>query len=130
MKKILLIIIFIFNLLSAQAKDFADVKGEYSYFAPYMKQLQKDIKKNWEPPKYSKTIKLVTFFTIDKNGELLDLKLIRPSDNEKLNQSTLKAIEKTAPFAPLPEEYEKNTISIEFSFDYNVHCLNLKCKHR
>ncbi|MEI7474440.1 MAG: energy transducer TonB [bacterium] len=87
-------------------------------FSPYMRTLQIRIKSNWHPPKSDKNTRVVTFFKIAKSGKLLTYKITKGSDNSSTNEAAINAIIKSAPFAPLPLEYDEDDIDIVFTFDY------------
>ncbi|MEI7474441.1 MAG: energy transducer TonB [bacterium] len=89
-------------------------------FGLYMRGLQDRIKYNWNPPKLDKSIRVVTFFKIAKNGKLISYKIIKGSDNYLSNEAVVNAIIKSAPFPPLPQQYDEEDIDIQFTFDYNV----------
>lgn len=89
-------------------------------FAPYMKRLQRKIKRNWNPPKADKSKRVLMLFKIAKNGELLDAKIIQSSGNNAIDLAAAKALKKSAPFEPLPKKFKGKSVDIQFTFDYNV----------
>lgn len=89
-------------------------------FNPYMKKLQKDIKKNWNPPKIDKSKRVVALFKIEKSGKLLETKIKKSSGDTDMDNAAIKAVYDTAPFEPLPKEFTGKSIDIQFTFDYNV----------
>lgn len=56
---------------------------------------------------------------INKNGELKKIYIQKSSGNQKLNKALIKAVEVSAPFDPLPEDYDKTfaILWIDVSFD-------------
>ncbi|MDR1327299.1 MAG: TonB C-terminal domain-containing protein [Heliobacteriaceae bacterium] len=128
MKKFLLIVILILIFSVVQVRALAGEQTNEPDFVSYMKTLQKDIKANWKPPKADENIRVVAQFKINKNGKLSDLKLIKSSVNEEMNNAALEAINKTAPFKPLPEEFTGKSVTIQFSLDYNVKCTHSMCR--
>ncbi len=38
-----------------------------------------------------------------------------------MDASVLEALNKSAPFSPLPKKYKGNSVDVQFTFDYNVH---------
>ena len=85
-----------------------------------MKKLQMDIKRNWNPPKNSDSLKTVVLFRVGKTGMLLEDKIIKSSGNVEYDEIALKTINATAPFAKLPREFKGDYVDISFTFDYNV----------
>lgn len=89
-------------------------------FGPYMKELQRNIKANWYPPKGKESNRVVLLFTIAKDGRLLTSKIYISSGVAAIDTAALNAAKLTAPFKPLPEQFKENSIDVQFTFDYNV----------
>ena len=89
-------------------------------FGPYMRELQRRIKLNWDPPKGNESKRVVLLFKIAKDGRLLSCRVNKSSGLPSADQAALKAVELTAPFRPLPADFKGQSIDIQFTFDYNV----------
>ena len=89
-------------------------------FGPYMRELQRRIKMNWNPPKGNESKRVVLLFKIAKDGRLLSCSVFKSSGLPSADQAALDAVKLTAPFRPLPVEYKNSSIDIQFTFDYNV----------
>lgn len=89
-------------------------------FGPYMRELQRRIKMNWEPPKGNESKRVVLLFKIAKDGRLLSLRVFKSSGIPSADKAALSAVELTAPFRRLPPEFKGSSIDIQFTFDYNV----------
>lgn len=89
-------------------------------FGPYMRELQRRIKFNWNPPKGNESKRVVLLFKIAKNGQLLSCRVFKSSGLPAADQAALNAVKLTAPFRPLPADYKGTSIDIQFTFDYNV----------
>lgn len=89
-------------------------------FGPYMRELQRRIKLNWDPPKGNESKTVVLLFKIAKDGRLLSCRVNRSSGLPTADQAALKAVELTAPFRPLPADFKGQSIDIQFTFDYRV----------
>lgn len=89
-------------------------------FGPYMRELQRRIKLNWDPPKGNESKRVVLLFKIAKDGRLLSCRIHKSSGLPSADQAALKAVELTAPFRPLPADFKGQSIDIQFTFDYNV----------
>lgn len=59
-------------------------------------------------------------FAVAKNGDLLHHKVLNSSGDSQMDNAAIEALLKTAPFEPLPEDYNGKSIDIQFTFDYNV----------
>ncbi len=89
-------------------------------FGPYMRDLQKRIKMNWDPPKGDKSKRVVLIFKIAKDGRLLSCNVFKSSGLPGADKAAINAVQASAPFRPLPPEFKGAHIDIHFTFDYNV----------
>ena len=89
-------------------------------FGPYMRDLQRRIKMNWDPPKGNESKRVVLLFKIAKDGRLLSCSVFKSSGLPSADKAALNAVQLTAPVRPLPAEYKGPSIDIQFTFDYNV----------
>lgn len=89
-------------------------------FGPYMRELSRRIKMNWDPPKGNDGKKVVLLFKIAKSGRLLSVSVLKSSGLPNFDKAAINAVELTAPFRPLPAGCNDSSIDIHFTFDYNV----------
>ena len=89
-------------------------------WGPYMRELERRIKRNWNPPKGDASKRVVVLFKIGRDGRLLSIRVGKSSGSVANDEAAKAAIELTAPFKPLPPEFKGSSIDIEFTFDYNV----------
>lgn len=89
-------------------------------FGPYMRDLQRRIKMNWDPPKGNESKRVVLLFKIARDGRLLSVRVFKSSGLPNADRAALSAVELTAPFRPLPADFKGKSIDIQFTFDYNV----------
>ncbi|MBR6162700.1 TonB C-terminal domain-containing protein, partial [bacterium] len=89
-------------------------------FGPYMRELQRRIKMNWDPPKGNESKRVVLLFKISRDGRLLSIKVHKSSGLEAADTAAMNAVKLTAPFKPLPAEFKGQSVDIQFTFDYNV----------
>lgn len=85
-----------------------------------MKELQRRIKMNWDPPKGNESKRVVLLFKIAKDGRLLSCSVFKSSGLPNADKAAINAVHLAAPFRPLPLEYKGASIDIQFTFDYNV----------
>lgn len=109
---------FVSNLKTE--KYIQDGKITEQDFGPYMSNLQKEIKGNWNPPKGNKSKRVKMRFTISQSGKLLKSKIVQSSFDKEVDNAAIHALENSAPFEPLPKEFKGKSVDIEFTFDYNV----------
>ena len=89
-------------------------------FGPYMRELQRRIKMNWDPPKGNESKRVVLMFKIAKDGRLLSCNVFKSSGLPNADKAAINAVQASAPFRPLPAEFKGPSIDIQFTFDYNV----------
>ena len=89
-------------------------------FGPYMRELQRRIKLNWDPPKGKESLKTIALFRVYKNGELGEIRIVKSSKDKQADTAVINAIKRSNPFKPLPAEFKGTSIDIQFYFDYNV----------
>lgn len=86
----------------------------------YIKEIELSIKTNWTPPVGSNLKKASVKFTVNKDGELISNVLFSSSGMADFDKSALDAIEMSKPFPPLPDELNRDTLDIVFTFDFNI----------
>lgn len=89
-------------------------------FGPYMRDLQRRIKMNWDPPKGNESKRVVLLFSISRDGRLLNVKVSKTSGVPAADRAAVSAVQLSAPFKPLPSEFKGSKVDIQFTFDYNV----------
>jgi len=89
-------------------------------FGSYMKDLQQRIRETWRPPRGNESKRVVVKFRVNREGKLEDATIKESSGEMIADQAALIAIRQTFPFKPLPPEFSREDVDIEFTFDYNV----------
>lgn len=87
---------------------------------PYMREVERRIKANWDPPRGNESKIVVLTFKIARDGRLLNVAVYKSSGAPESDRAAIAAVELSAPFKPLPAGYRGTTAPIQFSFDYNV----------
>lgn len=93
--------------------------GQEVDMGPYMKELQRKIKKAWFPPKGNESKRVKVSFKLHKNGSVTKVKLLNSSGVQIADDAATQAVGDAAPFAPLPDGVG-DEVDINFTFDYNV----------
>jgi len=88
-------------------------------FGPYMADLQRRIRRAWIPARQPDSRQVVVVFKIHPNGEMSNLRLTQTSGSAEADQRAMQAVERAAPFRPLPDG-QKDEVDIQFTFDYKV----------
>ena len=117
MKKIL--IMFVLTLALVLPTAAGEQAGVY-WGALYMKEVERKIKKNWNPPKNDTSASAAVDFKVLKDGKIEDIKLVKSSGVPLMDEAAISALEKVSPLPPLPEECNENFVIVQFTFDYKV----------
>jgi len=89
-------------------------------FGPFMADLERRIKRNWNPPRNSRSKRVVVKMYVSKDGRLTRLNVLKTSGDDIADDAALNAVRASAPFKPFPAEVREEVLPIEFTFDYNV----------
>lgn len=93
-------------------------------WSDYMYNLELQIRSNWAPPQNCTSKSAVVLFTISHSGELISSKIGKSSGSEEFDEKALDIIQKLAPFEPLPEKYNGESIVIDYTFSCNLNYNN------
>lgn len=89
--------------------------------SPYLAQLQQRVRQQWIPGLTQRSQRTVIYFVVSRSGMVRNLQIIGPSGSSVTDQAAVGAIQRAAPFAPLPTGYSKNQINIRYTFNINVY---------
>ncbi|MFQ5742759.1 MAG: TonB C-terminal domain-containing protein [Acidobacteriota bacterium] len=102
------------------AEQTAGVTIEDFQFNYYLEILLDKIAARWAAPKrgpYAKPLTTVAYFRVDRNGNLVVQPQIKSTAGQRLfDQAALRAIVEAAPFPPLPQGYEGNSLGVNLAF--------------
>jgi len=69
-------------------------------------------------PGISGSFQTVVYFRIQKNGQVVDVQIEQSSGVTPLDLSAVRAVKASAPFPPLPREYEEAYLGIHLIFEH------------
>jgi|Deesub1362A_J573_1020465.scaffolds.fasta_scaffold00183_24 protein TonB len=102
---------------------------EFKYYG-YMMRLKEKIEGVWRYPEEaaSKGIygDLYIRFVINKDGSLGDVELLRTSGKSILDEAALQALQDAAPYWPLPESWQEDTLTITGHFVYSLYGIYIR----
>ncbi|HHP7245653.1 MAG TPA: TonB family protein [Elainellaceae cyanobacterium] len=90
-------------------------------WATYISRLREEIRGNWNVTPVSRTQNAEIEFTINRQGQLENLRLLRPSGSDNADQAALQAVENSAPFEPFPSETQQSNLIVNLTFTYTVY---------
>ena len=94
-------------------------------FAPYMLALKRRVEGNIFPPAAFTRMGLISGetllrFKIYPNGQMRDLELLEYEGHETLKETSLRAIELSAPFGQLPENFPEPFLEVTGRFLFHI----------
>lgn len=105
----------------APEKTVAPDEGTYFPYVWYLKIMERKVTENWITHGIDITGKRadpVVRFRISRDGSVFGLRMERSSGSPALDQSAVEAVTAAAPFPPLPEGFEGESLGVHFAFNY------------
>lgn len=82
----------------------------------YLSSLNQSINRNWQRVSVIATRRTRIRFRVDRQGNLIDLRLVQPSGDTGADQAAIQAVRVAAPFAPLPQNASEEILIVNFTF--------------
>ncbi len=102
------------DIVSLDTKEFK--------YSPYFDSIKRKIHSVWRYPEdaMSRGISgsLTVRFSISKDGKLMDVKLLKPTNHRILDDEAVRAVKTAAPFDKFPPAIAKNQLNIVATFSY------------
>lgn len=99
-------------------------------YVTYFTKIKQLIESRWEYPeialRYGLQGRLALQFMIGANGQLEQLRLVRSSGSQVLDEEAVRAIRAAAPFPPIPPWIKPNPLLISASMEYHDNRLNYR----
>jgi len=94
-------------------------------FKPYLIRILATVKRNWqavipETARLGRQGRVQIQFAIDRQGSVPKLVIAVPSGTDSLDRAAVAGISASAPFPPLPPEFQGNQVRLQFTFTYNM----------
>ena len=103
------------NLGTGKTDPFGDRFGWYA------KLLRDAIARKWRTDDVPANIRTlppaVVTFTIQRDGKVVEVRIVQASGNYALDNSAKRAVLEAAPFQPLPPQFERSTATVELLFE-------------
>ena len=94
---------------------------KYSSYAAVIKE---SLARHWEYPTQARENlmegKLLVLFSLGRNGQLRDVRVLSPSGFDILDNEALRAIQSAAPFPPFPASVMVAKLNVMANFDYRL----------
>jgi colicin import membrane protein len=85
-------------------------------FIAYQNRMLSTIKANWAWVGQNNNLKVVVQFQIRDDGDISKLEIVQPSGDPSYDESVLRAVTKSSPLPPPPENYRKDFSEIRITF--------------
>ncbi len=104
-------------------EDTVDLNTKEFKYLSYFTHLKRKIEGVWNYPEESilrgEQGRLFLMFTLNKNGEVEDIKLIDSSGYKNLDKEAIRAIKIASPFNPFPKSWRLERLHVRASFEYS-----------
>ncbi|WP_028314418.1 energy transducer TonB [Desulfatibacillum aliphaticivorans] len=99
-------------------RDLSELTPQERLRIEYIEEVGKTIQKNWAMPErfVGKKMEARIAFTVNPDGRLTNLWFEKRSDSRKFDDSAEKAVKKSSPVSPFPEDLEKKPIEMAVTF--------------
>jgi periplasmic protein TonB len=87
----------------------------------YLAGMEGKVKPNWNPSFRQDERTTVLTFNIEKDGQVTRLKISQSSGADEADREALEAVQKSAPFDPLPANFPLENLEITFSFNIHIY---------
>ena len=87
----------------------------------YLSGMESKVRPNWRPAFRQDDRRTVLTFNIEKDGRVTGLRVTQSSGSPEVDRESLDAIEKSAPFDPLPSDFPLDSLEITFSFNIHIY---------
>ena len=87
----------------------------------YFSEIQRRVKRNWNPKYALEEYTTVLTFSIQRNGQITLLAVRRTSGSQEVDREALEAVQDSAPFDPLPANFPLDEINVEFNFNIYIY---------
>jgi periplasmic protein TonB len=115
---------------SARASAPISLNTKDPVYVTYFNKIKQLIESQWEYPelalRYGLQGRLSLEFMIGSNGELEQLRLIRSSGSQVLDEEALRAIKASAPYPPIPPWIKPNPLLISATMEYHDNRLDYR----
>lgn len=88
-------------------------------FGPYMERMKKHIQSKWIPPKGLESHRIVTIFTIMKDGSILNASVAQGSGVEAIDKSAMEALKAASPLEALPKGAPRS-VNMKYVFEWKT----------
>lgn len=93
-------------------------------YASYAGIIKAKLMSHWEyPPKARENLlegKLLLQFTLNRKGDLMDLRILEPSGIAMLDREAMRAVRSAAPFPAFPSSVSVARLHVKAKFDYKL----------
>jgi TonB family protein len=104
---------------SAEENEDLKLDVEDFPFSYYLAIIKSRIESYWEPPVNTRsvlTLKAIAQFRIQRNGQITEIDIAEGSGDFLYDRSALRALTLASPLPPLPPDYPKSSLGVQFAF--------------
>jgi TonB family protein len=109
---------------SEETQDTISLDTDDKRYVTYAQAIKERIAGQWKYPQEARKKKLegrlVALFSLNREGALTRMEIVRSSGHEVLDREAERAVQSAAPFPPFPSTVTVSRLNINVSFDYTL----------
>jgi TonB family protein len=109
---------------SEETQDTISLDTDDKRYVTYAQAIKERIAGQWKYPQEARKKRmegrLVALFSLNREGALTRMEIIRSSGHEVLDREAERAVQSAAPFPPFPSTVPVSRLNINVSFDYTL----------
>ena len=108
----------------ADEQETISLDTEDSRYVSYARAIKESIARRWKYPPEAKANlvegKLQVVFGLNRDGELVRIRVVSPSGHPLLDQEAVRAVRAASPFPSFPDHVQVLRLNIEANFEYRL----------
>ncbi|MFC1883884.1 energy transducer TonB [Thermodesulfobacteriota bacterium] len=107
-----------------KSEDTISLDTKDKRYVSYAKIIKERLQQNWQYPVKAKENliegQVLVIFSLDRNGNLISIKILQPSQFDILNEETQRVIKFSAPFPSFPGSVTVKRLNVKANFAYRL----------
>ncbi len=108
----------------AEGQDTISLDTKDKRYITYARMIKGEIMQHWRYPPEARAYlmegSLVVFFSLSRDGNMIQITISKASDHEILDREVVRAVRAAAPFPPFPGSVTVKKLNIKAAFDYRL----------
>jgi len=107
-----------------ESQDTISLNTSDKRYVSYARVIKERILAHWRYPTEAKSAflqgRLRVLFSLNRRGDIIDIRVLRASGHDVLDQEAVRAVSTAAPFPPFPRHITVSRLNINADFEYRL----------